>query len=246
MGNACSCVVPRSADDSILSRTRTPVAPSFLDIVAAGDGASTWSLEGRLPKAQALCRRLVQLRVDGGARLPQGLSYEDVGLLARTLPQCTALRQLVLVDCNICREAMSVLAPAIARCNALESLDLSSNGLTDSSVEILADALPGCIELQSLGLRENAFGERGVAALASKLRSLRALNLLMLYGLDASSEMLERVKLPRLNLCFNDQQTPRLIGTDGLYRTLTPPRPGGAHHGQLVYRTLTPPRSSAV
>ena len=205
--------------------------------------SSLWSRAEQVP---ALYRKLVQLRIDAGPRLPQGLSYDDVTLLASTLPRCTGLRQLVLVNCSIGREAMGVLAPAIGRCNALESLDLSNNGLTDFSVEILADALPGCIELQSLGLRENAFGERGVSALAAKLRSLRALKLLMLYGLDVSSGMLEREKLPQLHLCFNDQQTPRIIGSDGLelYRTLTPPRQGDAP-GQLVH-TLTPPRPSAV
>ena len=208
-------------------------------MTAAGQGSSLWSRAEQVP---ALYRKLVQLRIDAGPRLPQGLSYDDVTLLANTLPRCSGLRQLVLVNCSIGREAMGVLAPAIGRCNALESLDLSNNGLTDFSVEILADALPGCIELQSLGLRENAFGERGVSALAAKLRYLRALKLLMLYGLDVSSGMLEREKLPHLHLCFNDQQTPRIIGSDGseLYRTLTPPRPGDAL-GQLVH-TLTPPR----
>eukprot|EP01043_Picozoa_sp_COSAG02_P063782 COSAG02_NODE_9137_length_2314_cov_3.223375_2_plen_75_part_00 len=51
MGNAC-CGGPGSAGaggDDALSRTRTPAAPAFLDIVATPDGVSRWSLAGRLP-----------------------------------------------------------------------------------------------------------------------------------------------------------------------------------------------------
>lgn len=238
MGNAC-WGAPRDGD-ATLSRTHTPIVPSFLDIVAFGEASR--NLEGRLPTAKVQCKGLLQLRIDAEPSLPQGLPYEDVALLASMLPQYTRLRQLVLVHCSIGWEAMTVLAPAIAQCNALESLDLSNNGLTDFSVEMLANALPGCIELRSLGLRENSFGERGVNALAAKLHLLRALDLLMLHGLEASSEVLQRKKLPRLHLCFNDQQTQRIInGGSTLGRTLTPPRPGDSPNAHLVH-TFTPQR----
>ena len=250
MGNACCSSAPE--DGGALSRTRTPAgvppsqAPPNLDIVLS---ASRYSLQHLLPAADLACQRLQQLRISRPAGQRPVLDYDQCDALARVLPQCTKLRQLVIVDCSIGREAMGVLAPALAQCNALESLDLSGTSLNDSSMEVLARALPGCVELQSLGLRENAFGAAGVAALAAKLPTLRALNLLMLYGLEASSEPLERAKLPRLHLSFNNQETPRLISSGGelLSRTFTPPRSGGAPQaasnaggGQLA-RTFTPP-----
>ena len=207
MGNAC-CASPQDGDGGGLSRTRTPAAPpSSLDVVASG--SPSWSLAAELPQSAAACRRLQQLWISdlhrAGAHAPSRLGQWEA--LAKVMPQCTQLRQLVITDCGISGEEMGLIASALSSCNTLESLDLSRNDLNDYSIETLAHALPGCVELQSLGLRENPFGARGIDALAAKLPTLRSLTLLTVHGVAASCAPLEGARGPRLQISYTNQQT---------------------------------------
>ena len=100
-----------------------------------------------------------------------GKRIGDVGvaMLAKVLPQCTALTKLDLGNNGITDAGASTLVSVLPDCKALQHLGLSRNQIGDSGAKAVSKALSNCETLTELSLSRNQIGDAGSVALTSAL-----------------------------------------------------------------------------
>ena len=81
-----------------------------------------------------------------------------VVVLARVLPQCTALTKLNLYRTQIGDSGCVALSNVLPQCPALSYLSLESNQIGDSGGVALSNVLPQCPALSELNLDDNPIG----------------------------------------------------------------------------------------
>eukprot|EP00946_MAST-07B_sp_MAST-7B-sp1_P004240 g4240.t1 len=130
---------------------------------------------------------------DAAAKLRDGTTTElklkgkkigdaGVAVLAKVLPECTALTKLDLYENEVSDAGVATLAQVLPQCRALTELYLVGNHIGASGANALSAVLPQCAALYSLSLSRNHIGDSGVNALCAVLPQCAALKCLYLSG----------------------------------------------------------------
>uniref|UniRef100_A0A7S0AYJ7 Uncharacterized protein n=1 Tax=Pyrodinium bahamense TaxID=73915 RepID=A0A7S0AYJ7_9DINO len=141
--------------------------------------------------------------------------------LAQVLSLCN-LRCLDLCGNCIGDDGVIELAKALPKCRSLEQLLLGTNRIADAGAEALADAVPQCKRLERLVLASNDVGDRGAALLAKALPACSMLTVLSLSGNRLSDNAAEcfaeaMPSTPRLKLLHIDGNLLSPVSRDMLH-----------------------------
>lgn len=96
----------------------------------------------------------------------EGLSVEQIKLLAEALETNTSLRELLVVDQRLNDESVTYLAIALKKNQTLLKLSLQSTHTSDKAAALLADALLNNNSLRSLDLQNNDLTATGIQGFA--------------------------------------------------------------------------------